>query len=106
MTRLIGSAFLVAVALFVFWLLAGPVKSQVGSCMLLDLLDFTAAKDFGEYRWGWGVMGRSKVKFYRNPVTGSFTVAVLPHPGVACLLVSGQGFVEDIEEPPFGGKRL
>lgn len=70
------------------------------------MLEHTLTKDFGEYRWGWGFAGGEKAKFFRNPKTMSFTVISLPRPDVACLVMSGKGFVEDIEAPPLEGKSL
>lgn len=106
MTRLID-AIICAIALFlILWLALGPVRAQVGECLPLEILDATVTKHYGEYRWGWGVIGENKVKFYRNPETGSWTLAILPRPEMACLLATGKGFVEDIEDPPVGGKNL
>lgn len=79
---------------------APPAEAQM-PCAKRDMIVKTLDVRFGETRAARGLQSEQRLyEFWRSTESGSWTILMVLPNGVACVVVSGEAWLEDDVEPP------
>lgn len=62
-----------------------------GNCGPKDKMSEALASQFGETPFASGISANSAVKFFGNPLTGTWSVVVIKPDGMSCVVAIGEG---------------